>query len=154
MSGVITISGLHEALATTCTPPSYYRLQTKPQNVTVTNVQCSSTGHGLSVCPLVDVTDFANKTAAAIQKEQTRDTSTACQGCGSFKLADFDKTRPYTGQGAVFLDGLGRVVDEGPTAVSKVTFDWSFNLQFFGEFGLCLADAAAIKAMDETPTLN
>ena len=151
----IAVSGLHEAQAPACAPASYFKMNTAPQNITVTNVQCSDTGSGVSICPLVDMAAFARKAIEAIQKAQTRSDVTQCAApCTTFKLADFDKTRPYRGSSAVFLDGLGRVVPSGPGAVSKMTFDWAFDLRFSGELGLCLADATTLKAKRATPTLK
>jgi hypothetical protein len=150
---LITVTGM--AQASPCAPASYFKMQTAPQNIKVTNVVCSDTGTGLSICAFVDPTVFANKVSDSIQKAQTRTDATACTTpCTPFKLADFDKTHPYSGSSALFLDGLGRVVPSGPSAVSKMTFNWSFDLRFFGEVGLCLAEGQTMTPKGATPMLG
>jgi hypothetical protein len=122
------------------TPASYYNLSTAPLNTNVTNIKCSDTGNGPSICPFFDPVIGKQRIVTEIVRKATQGpTATQCAaGSDSFKLADFDRTRPYSGSDAVFLDVAGAVTSNGPSAVSKVSFDWSFNLRFFGEVGLCL----------------
>jgi len=72
--------------------------------------------------------------------------ASACAPATYFKM--------NSGSDAVFLDGLGRVASSGPSAVSKVSFDWSVDLRFSGEVGLCLAPGTGIKAKGATSLLS
>jgi hypothetical protein len=135
----IDLSAFRLELASDCDGTSYYDLTTQPSAVLVINVACAATGTGVSICSVVRPSDFASKAEAAIQQNQTRHLTQACVGaCQPFKLADVDQTRTFSGHSAVFLDRRGKVVPEGPDAVSKVDFDWSFDLRFQGEIGLCI----------------
>jgi hypothetical protein len=131
-----------------CSPVSYYKISTSPQNVTVTNVRCTATGAGASVCAFLNVAKFQADVAAEIARRATTGpTQVNCAGaCQPLKLADFDKTKPYSGSDVAFVDQAGHVVPNGSRAVSRIDFDWSLVLRFVGEIGLCLSNQLAAGA--------
>ncbi len=142
----LEISTLGMKPASECDPSAYHQLSTVPSNVTATNLRCSDI-QASGICGFLDMRAVSRELVKAIEQAQRRDEQTTCAGeCAEFQLARFDKTQRFSGSDAVFLDRNAKVVPEGSSAaVSKIDFDWAFDLRFSGEVGLCLSSSAMLK---------
>jgi hypothetical protein len=124
------------ALTSLCTPPSYWHLQTRAENISITNVSFTNLNPLWPYCSYIPKDEVIRAGSEAITKTCAAEYTQHCSGCGEYRLADFNKTRGMRGHATVYVKRDGSIVDK-EQAECQIDFDYNYDLVIVGDVGLC-----------------